>query len=95
MTRLKKAVSSSRLGSYLQLENITQYQLCHFNKTRSSSPVSVVPSVLLNPEDSQWREVLEEVGGKTMKNKCYYIIIKQDDNANKIIELDRGNVKYF
>ena len=57
--------------------------------------MSIVPSVLLNPEEGQWMEMLQEVGGKSMKNKCYYIIIKQDDNTNKIIELDRGNVKYF
>ena len=53
--------------------------------------MSIVPSVLLNPEDEQWKEMLEDIGSKTMKNKCYYIII----NVNKIIELDRGNVKYF
>ena len=57
--------------------------------------MSIVPFVQLNPEDSQWEEMLREVGEKSMKNKCYYIIIKQDDNASKIIELDRGNVKYF
>ena len=57
--------------------------------------MSLVPSVLLNPEDGQWEEIWEDVGDKLMKNKCYYIIIKQDDNTNKIIELDRGNVKYF
>ena len=59
--------------------------------------MSIVPSVLLNPEDSQWEEMLHEIGDKSMKNKCYYVILKQDDNANKIIdlELDRGNIKYF
>ena len=69
--------------------------MCHFNETRSSSPVSIVPSVLLNPEDSQWMEMLEEVRDKTMKNKCYYTIFN-DDNVNKMedLELDRGNVKY-
>ena len=56
--------------------------------------MSIVPSVLLNPEDSQWEEMLHEIGDKSMKNKCYYVILKQDDNANKIIELDRGNVNY-
>ena len=59
--------------------------------------MSIVPSVLLNPEDSQWEEMLQEIGDKSMKNKCYYVILKQDDNANKIIdlELDRGNIKFF
>ena len=59
--------------------------------------MSIVPFVLLNPEDSEWREVLEEVGGKTMRSKCYYVIIKEDVNANPIedLELERGNVKYF
>ena len=59
--------------------------------------MSIVPSVVLNPEDGQWEEMLEEVGDKLMKNKCYYIIIKQDDNANTIVdlELERGNVKYL
>ena len=44
--------------------------------------MSIVPSVLLNPEDSQWEEMLKEV---LMKNKCYYIIIN----------VHQGNVKYF
>ena len=59
--------------------------------------MSIVPSVLLNPEDSQWEEMLQEIGDKSMKNKCYYVILKQDDNANKIIdlELDRGYIKFF
>ena len=67
------------------------------NKPRSSSSVSIVPSVLLNPEDSQRIKMLLEVVGKTMNNKCYYIIIKEDDNVNNNMDPDlgRGNVKYF
>ena len=59
--------------------------------------MSIVPSVVLNPEDGQWMEMLQELRDKSMKNKCYYVIIKQDDIGNKIIdlELDRGYIKYF
>ena len=53
--------------------------------------MSIVPSVLLNPEDGQWEEIWEDVGDKLMKNKCYYIIIKEDVN---LVVLDRGNVKF-
>ena len=57
--------------------------------------VSIVPIVALNPQDSQWMEMLEEVGGKTMRNKCYYIIMKQNVNDNKITLWDRGNLSDF
>jgi len=43
--------------------------------------VSIVPSVLVNQawlqEDSRWIKMLREVGDKTMRNKCYYIIMRQ------------------
>ena len=56
--------------------------------------MSIVPSVLLNLEDGQGMEMLQKVGDKAMKNKCYYLIIKHDDNANKITDL-RGNRCYL
>ena len=61
-----------------------------FNETRSTSPVSLVPFVLLNPEDSHWIEMLQEIGDKSMRNKCYYIVLKNYDNVNKMTMWERG-----
>ena len=46
--------------------------------------------MVLNPEDSQWIEILEEVG-RSIKNKCYYLII--GDKEVNVTVLDRGKVK--
>ena len=56
--------------------------------------MTIVPTVALNPEDSQWMRMLEEVGVKTMRNKCYYIVMKQNGNGNKITKLDAGIVQH-
>ena len=53
--------------------------------------MSIVPSVLLNPEDSQWIEMLQEIGDKSMRNKCYYIVLKKYDNVDNMTIWKRGN----
>ena len=56
--------------------------------------MSIVPSVLLNPEDSQWGEMLQEIGdmrkSMSMRNKCYYIVLKNYDNVNTMTMWERG-----
>ena len=52
--------------------------------------MSLVPSVLLNPEDSQWIEMMQKVGSISMRNKCYYIIIEDHDNVNKLTVSNLG-----
>ena len=52
--------------------------------------MSLVPSVLLNPEDSQWIEMLQEIGEKSMRNKCYYIVLKNYDDVNNMTIWKRG-----